>query len=153
MAKLRNVLVRAFPTGPQREVANIREQVLAIDRTQDVTETTQGVVRLRALERALSPPLNGKKFAILAGVLLVPLAVILLGLIPGWTQSAYVGLWMNTTGRPFTHIMREQPWLLPLLALPIIVVPSLVLALRWRYRLLLVVGSGLLGYLGGHVFW
>lgn len=61
-------------------------------------------------------------------------------------KGVYEALWKNTTGRPFTHIMRSKPVLLLLPA-------AVVLRLAYRNRLAFgLVGLGV-GFVMGHVFW
>ena len=60
---------------------------------------------------------------------------------------------MNTTGRPFTDIMREDPWLFALRAVLIILLTTWRLPRKyWARAVILYVGLGV-GFVGGHVFW
>ena len=52
-----------------------------------------------------------------------------------WLERLYAALWRNTTGEPYTFIMRRHPWLLPVALIP----------------LLLLSAFGLI--LTGHVYW
>lgn len=66
----------------------------------------------------------------------------------------YERLWKTTTGRPYTHIMRDYPWLY---AVPALILMIALALLRRRYGgwlIGLAVGvAAFLGFVAGHVFW
>ena len=107
----------------------------------------------RQIHRLTRPPLNPKAFGITLGLIVVVVGVVFLGLIPGWTQDIYESMYTNTTGRPWTHVMRDQWWWLPLFASPFIALLAAFLPFRWWARVVLVFGIFFVGYLAGHVFW
>ena len=68
-------------------------------------------------------------------------------------ESAYRWLWQNTTGRPFTDIMREDPWLFTIPAILILGLTYWKLPRKyWSRAIILYMGLGV-GFVGGHVFW
>ena len=71
----------------------------------------------------------------------------------GWVQDAYERLWMNTTGRPYTDIMGENPWYLPLAAVVLFTLVAGFLPRRFWARVIIVYLAAGVGYVGGHVFW
>jgi len=60
---------------------------------------------------------------------------------------AYKVLWSNTTGRPYTYIMREHPWII--LSLFIVALASQII---WRY-LWVMLPCDFVMILTGHVLW
>ena len=83
----------------------------------------------------------------------IPLGLVLVLLIPGWTQAAYEWVWMNTVGEPFTFILRRNPYLLFLPAFGLLAVLAWCLPHRYWARVLLVWATYGMGLLGGHVIW
>jgi len=83
----------------------------------------------------------------------IPTGIIVLGLIPGWTQSAYEWLWMNTAGEPFTYIMRRNPYLLFVPTFALLALLALCLPPRYWARVFLIWATYGLGLLAGHVVW
>ena len=68
-------------------------------------------------------------------------------------SEAYRWLWQNTTGRPFTDIMREQPELFLLPAILVLAVTAWKLPRKyWARAVLLYLGVSI-GFVGGHIFW
>lgn len=68
--------------------------------------------------------------------------------------KAYETLWKATTGRPYTHIMRDRPWYFLLPAMGMMTV------MAWARRKyggwvigLAVTVAAFLGFIAGHVFW
>ena len=71
----------------------------------------------------------------------------------GKIGAAYRWLWQNTTGQPFTDIMREDPWLFFVPAILVLAVTAWKLPRKyWARAVLLYMGLGV-GFVGGHVFW
>ncbi len=67
--------------------------------------------------------------------------------------AAYEWLWQNTTGRPFTDVMRDEPWLFILPAFVVLSLTFWKLPRRfWARAIILYLGLGV-GFVGGHVFW
>ena len=67
--------------------------------------------------------------------------------------AAYQWLWQNTTGRPFTDLMQEEPWLFILPATIVLGVTARTLPRKyWARAVILYMGLGV-GFVGGHVFW
>ena len=67
--------------------------------------------------------------------------------------TSYTWLWESTTGRPYTYIMRDHPWLLPFLALPAASALVARVPFTWRGRVTVVWLVGLVMFLAGHVYW
>ncbi|MEX0926291.1 MAG: hypothetical protein WD208_06180 [Dehalococcoidia bacterium] len=70
-----------------------------------------------------------------------------------WFIEAYDWLWMNTTERPFTLIIRENPWLFGLPAGIAIVLTFVHFPHRYWARALIIYHTFLLGFIAGHAFW
>ena len=67
--------------------------------------------------------------------------------------SAYQWLWQNTTGRPFTDMMREEPWLFALPAVLVLGATARMLPRQyWARAIILYLGLAV-GFVGGYVFW
>jgi hypothetical protein len=74
-------------------------------------------------------------------------------LVSGVLGDVYESIWQWYPGRPWTHVMRDNPWIYAVLAVSLSVVPFL-LAPRGRWgRAFLTYVIFLVGFLGGHVFW
>ena len=97
---------------------------------------------------SLIPP--WQKMLIILGV---PTAIVVLGLIPGWTQSAYEWLWMNTTDEPYTFIMRRNPHLLFIPSFVLLAILAWCLPPRYWARILVMWATYALGLVAGHVVW
>ncbi len=67
--------------------------------------------------------------------------------------EAYRWLWQNTTGRPFTDMMREEPLLFALPAILILGVTAWKLPRKYWSRVVLLYLGLSIGLVGGHVFW
>ena len=79
-------------------------------------------------------------------------AVVVL-LVTGRLDNVYEAIYTWFPGRPWTHVMRDHPWLYVALVVPLAAVPFF-----WRPRSagvapLLTYMIFLIGFLGGHVFW
>lgn len=59
----------------------------------------------------------------------------------------------STTQKPWTHIMRDNPWVLPTIAIPVLAASAWGIPFFYRGRVLLVVATGLIFFLAGHVYW
>lgn len=124
------------------EQASAHEQASLFQRLSDY----EGNVNLRV-------PINARRLRITAMVLG---ALTVLGAIAyagGWLDDWYRSLYMNTTGRPYTEIMRENAWLFPTAATVAIVPASFLLPRQYWVRLFLLFLTFWVGFLGGHVFW
>ena len=71
----------------------------------------------------------------------------------GVLASGYEWLWRNTTGRPYTYIMRDHPYLLLLPATAILSRLTRKLPLRYWARLVYLTLVAGVFFLAGHVFW
>ena len=68
-------------------------------------------------------------------------------------DDVYEAIYTWYPGRPWTHVMRDHPWLYGALVVPLAAVPF-VLAPRQRWgRAFLTYVIFVIGFLGGHVFW
>jgi hypothetical protein len=99
---------------------------------------------------------NRKKrtaFLAFAGLVLAFSAAVIGLLATGVLSAAYEAIWSRFPGRPWTHVMRDHPWIYGALAAALSVVPFL-LAPRDRWgRAFLAYMLFVVGFLGGHVFW
>ena len=69
-----------------------------------------------------------------------------------WIADAYQWFWMNTTGRPYTDIFRDEPWLFTIPAIVILAISARALPRKyWARGVILYLGLSI-GLLGGHVF-
>ncbi len=91
-----------------------------------------------------------RKVLVIAGGLAL---IVVVGLIFGWTQWTYECIWANTTGRPWTHVMRDNPLLLPIPALAVMAWLARFLPLKYWARVVLVFSVFGIAYISGHVFW
>ena len=74
-------------------------------------------------------------------------------LVTGRLGAFYEAIWEWYPGRPWTHAMRDHPWIYLVLAVGLAIVPFW-LAPRGRWgRAFLTYVIFLIGFLGGHVFW
>ena len=124
------------------EQASVREQASLFQRVCDY----EGHVDLRV-------PINARRLANAAMLLAVLTVVGVIAYAGGWLDDWYRSLYVNTTGRPYTEIMRERPWLFPAVATIAIVPASFVLPRQYWVRLVLLFLTVWVGFLGGHVFW
>ena len=85
-----------------QEQASVDEQTSLLQRLSDY----EGHVNLRV-------PINARRLVITALFLGALLLVGLIAYVGGWLDDWYRSLYMRTTGRPYTEIMRERPWLFP----------------------------------------
>ncbi len=103
--------------------------------------------------------LREKKYRrIIIAVLAIITLVILSGIVFGWIGPAYEWLWMITTAwtgnpRPYTQIMRENPWIYLVIAFTFVIVPLILFPRRVWDISLAVYATFWAGFLGGHVFW
>ncbi len=91
----------------------------------------------------------GKVLFICGGIALI----LGLGLIPNWTQWTYECIWANTTGRPWTHVMRDNPYLLMIPAAVIVLWLARFLPLKYWARVLLMFSVFGIAFVSGHVLW
>lgn len=74
-------------------------------------------------------------------------------LVTGRIGDFYEAIWSRYPGRPWTHVMRDHPWVYLVLSVPCGAIPY-VLAPPERWgRAFLTYVIVLIGFLGGHVFW
>lgn len=59
----------------------------------------------------------------------------------------------STTQEPWTDIMRENVWILPSIAIPILGLAAWGIPFFYWGRVTLVVSTGLIFFLAGHVYW
>ena len=124
------------------EQTSVHEQPSLFQRVCDY----EGHVNLRV-------PINARRLRITAIVLAALTVVGAIAYAGGWLDDWYRSLYINTTGRPYTEIMRERPWLFPAVATLAIVPASFVLPRQYWVRLFLLFLTFWVGFLGGHVFW
>jgi hypothetical protein len=68
-------------------------------------------------------------------------------------EAAYRRLWTSTTGQQYTDMMRDNPWLLIVPAIVIIVFAGWILPRRYWGRAIMFYLTFGIGFLSGHVFW
>lgn len=123
--------VRTGPSAPRLDAALLWEAGAAITRN-------------RTKRRA---------FLVFASLVLAFSAAVVGLLATGVLATAYEAIWSRFPGRPWTHVMRDHPWIYGALAVPLSVVPF-VLAPRDRWgRAFLAYMLFVVGFIGGHVFW
>ena len=95
---------------------------------------------------------------VLIGLIVVASFFAIASLFPGDTfleklGAAYSALWMATTRRQFTYLMRENPWWLIIPGVGIMVVAGWQLPQRFWGRAILIYITFGIGFVAGHVFW
>jgi hypothetical protein len=94
-----------------------------------------------------------KVLVVFASIVAVFSALVGSLLVTGRLGDFYRAIWSRFPGRPWTHVMRDHPWIYLVLAAGLAIVPFL-LAPRGRWgRAFLTYVIFLIGFLGGHVFW
>ena len=68
-------------------------------------------------------------------------------------EDAYRWLWSHTTGKPYTDIIRDDPWLLIVPAAIIIIVTAVMLPRRYWARVVILYLGLSTGLVAGHAFW
>jgi hypothetical protein len=132
-------------------VAEFAEVALP-DRPVTAPRINAGLLR-QAGTAIVRDPEKRRIFMAYAGAVLLFSAVVATLLVTGMLGAAYEWIWRRVPGRPWTHVMRDHPWVYGLLAVGLSVVPFL-LAPRGRWgRAFLTYVIFLIGFLGGHVFW
>ena len=106
-----------------------------------------------AAKAIANDPRKRRIFLVFMAVVAAFTTIVGLLLVNGTLGDLYESVWSRWPGRPWTHVMRERPWIYALLAGALGVVPFL-LAPRNRWgRAFLTYVIFLIGFLGGHVFW
>jgi len=96
---------------------------------------------------------NPKKLAIVVGVVIAFSVIVALLLATGVLGNVYRAIYMFWPGRPWTHVMRENPWTYLLLAVGLVWLPyTLSPPLRWGRAFVSYVVFWV-GFIGGHTFW
>ena len=72
---------------------------------------------------------------------------------PGRLQAVYETLWSNTTGRPYTEMLRENPAILAIASVGILVVAGWMLPRKYWGRSIVLYISLAVGLVAGHVLW
>lgn len=90
---------------------------------------------------------------IVAAGLVVVAAPFAVALAQGWLGEWYTWLWMNTTGRPYTEVIRENVWLFTAPAALVLGLTLWAVPQRHWGRTLVVYVAFILGFLSGHFFW
>jgi len=96
---------------------------------------------------------NPRKLAALVGIVLGLSGVIAALALSGALAAIYESIYTLWPGRPWTHVMRERPWIYVVLAVAFSWLPfTLSPPHRWG-RAFLSYCFFLTGFLAGHVFW
>jgi len=107
----------------------------------------------RSARAVARDPRKRRIFLAFAAAVAVLSTVVVVLLVNGTLADVYESVWRRWPGRPWTHAMRDNPWIYLLLAVALGVTPFL-LAPRNRWgRAFLTYVMFLIGFLGGHVFW
>lgn len=110
-----------------------------------------GGTRLRTKVRAVVA--SPKKLAIVVGVILGFSAALVSLFLSGVLGEVYEAIYTFWPGRPWTHVMREKPWIYLALAILFLWLPyTLSPPTRWGRAFVSYVVFWA-GFLGGHVFW
>lgn len=75
------------------------------------------------------------------------------GVTNGWLLESYEWLWQNTTGRPYTHIMRDHGWMLLVPSIGLLAALTTWMPYRRWARVVLIDAVLAVGVVLGHVFW
>ncbi len=108
----------------------------------------------KSLVARFSDWLKPKRLLISVSIIVGLLVVLLVLLFTGNLGAFYDWLigW-SSDGKPWTHIMRDNPWIFWVFA-PIVLAILFFVVPRYAYgRLWMVTAAFLVGFLGGHVFW
>ena len=105
------------------------------------------IARLKRGWRAMPP------WALVLTLSLSVAAVLLVGVFFNWIQAAYAWAWTNTTGEPWTFIMRRFPYALVVPAMAILAVAARWLPNRFWGRIVFMWIVLWIGLISGHVFW
>jgi hypothetical protein len=98
-------------------------------------------------------PTKRRAFLALFSLVMTFTAAVIALLATGVLASAYEAIWSRFPGRPWTHVMRDKPWIYGLLAVVLSALPFL-LAPRGRWgRAFIAYMLFVVGFIGGHVFW
>lgn len=89
---------------------------------------------------------------VLAGMAFLTVTLLVLH-VTGLLGAGYEWVWQHTTGRPYTYIMRDHPYLLVLPAAAILSRLTRKLPLRYWARLVYMTVVAGVFFLAGHVFW
>jgi hypothetical protein len=97
-------------------------------------------------------------FVFLVGALVLATFLAIAATQPGDTllerlNAAYQWLIKNTTGRHYTDLMRENPWLYLVPAIWILTIAGWLLPRKYWGRAILIYIAFGLGFVAGHVFW
>ncbi len=96
---------------------------------------------------------NPKKLALVVGVVGGFSAIVLLLLATGVLGDVYRAIYTAWPGRPWTHVMRDHPWIYVVLAVALVWLPFVLSPpTRWGRAFVSYVVFWV-GFLGGHVFW
>jgi hypothetical protein len=119
---------------------------------QDGPRLNARIVKESLTSAARDPTKRWLLIAYGAAVLVFSVVVIVL-LVNGTLADFYESIWSRWPGRPWTEVMRDNPWIYLVLAVVLAIVP-LLLAPRDRWgRAFLTYVVFWIGFLGGHVFW
>ena len=113
------------------------------------------LLRTAATSVLTDPAKRAQRRWLLAFASLVAAFSVVVGglLVTGRLGALYEAIWRWYPGRPWTHVMRDHPWIYAVLAVGLAIVPFW-LAPRGRWgRAFLTYVIFLIGFLGGHVFW
>ncbi len=121
----------------------------------DATETQKlGLVRrLAGLEPNVRVPIDARGLGIALGVIAALVVAFSLLALYGVVNDWYEWLCVNTTGRPYTFIMREHVWILPSIAAGIVALLAFFLPRNYWARIVVLFTTFGVSFIAGHVFW
>jgi hypothetical protein len=67
--------------------------------------------------------------------------------------TVYDTIWTAVSDQPFTWTMRDNPWMLPVFGIPLVVYIGWKTPFRWWGRAILMAALWGYGIIGGHVYW
>ena len=129
--------------------------------TQQMGPPTTVLQRAIAFEAPDPPtiPIESGRLRLVIAVIVAIVATIVVLLVTGVLQDFYEWLWMNATtiggntAQSYTDIMKDHPWILPIIGGVLVFVPAYYLPRRYWARVLVIAVTAGVSYVAGHVFW